>query len=141
MGINHQQIKRALVQIAERLGRPHYQHCVYLDLVDAIQNDTYHHLKEAVLSETVILDTVHPVSLDDRIEKIRAFCQPRGMLEKLARHAEVHPATIWRILSNDNPLSDITWNKIKESFDSAQSEFDREVQGLKPYPRKYNKGQ
>ena len=55
MNISSEHIKKALVQIAERLGRPHYEHCVVVAVMHAIKHDEEHHLKSLVLSEKIVL--------------------------------------------------------------------------------------
>ena len=51
---NTKEIKQALIQIAERKGRPHYNLAVVRDVVEAIKNDLDHPLKAEVIAEKVL---------------------------------------------------------------------------------------
>ena len=134
MNISSEHIKKALVQIAERLGRPHYEHCVVVAVMHAIKHDEEHHLKSLVLSEKIVLP-ISPIvvgSTDKRIDELRAFCAPKGMVVRLSKYAQVHQATINQIIRGDTRLTDQTWAKLKKAFVRTQTELDREMRGLSP---------
>lgn len=133
MNMTFAQIRQALIQIAERLGRPPYEHCVYVAVANAIKSGTEHHLKSLVLSEKIVIPLSPMVSsTDKRIDELRAFCAPRGMAMRLSKHAQVNQPVLSRIIREEIQLTDHTWAKLKKAFAPAQTELDREMRGLKP---------
>ena len=68
---NTKEIKQALIQIAERKGRPHYNLAVVRDVVEAIKNDLDHPLKAEVIAEKVLF--VSNEVGDPRIDQLIVF--------------------------------------------------------------------
>lgn len=52
--ISTQQVRTALIQVAEQSNRPHFGMLVVRDVKEAIKNNTYHNLKNRVLREIYI---------------------------------------------------------------------------------------
>jgi len=53
--ITPQQIRNALIEVADCLGRPHYEVSVVREVVDSFRNDVAHPLKHLVVRELSLL--------------------------------------------------------------------------------------
>lgn len=55
MRISFDQIKEAMISLANQKGRPHYELSLIKEVAQAIHNNTPHHLKQIVLQEVYVL--------------------------------------------------------------------------------------
>ena len=81
------QIKQALIQIAERNGRPPYELYFVKQVIAAIRSGADHPMRAAVEAEQVTGEIVAQSSPKTRLDKLIDFCAPRGMRALLARNS------------------------------------------------------
>ena len=117
-----QDIRQALIQIAERNNRPHYTACVVRDVLFAFHNDLDHPLKRAVMNEVVVTVDIDGTS---QLAQLKKFCLLYGMREILAQVAGVPLRTLRAYLACERAITDKTWVKLQSSFDAALSEYER----------------
>ena len=115
---NSREIKQALIQIAERKGRPHYSLGVVRDVTLAIKNDLDHPLKAEVIAERVLF-VVEPVR-DVRLDQLIVFCGRVGMQALLAEVSGVHYATLNHALRGNRELTQPVWEKLSGAFEKAE---------------------
>ena len=115
-----QDIRQALIQIAERHNRPHYTACVVRDVLNAVQNDLEHPLKDLVKSELVVSHCTYSSS---NLFQLHKFCLLRGMPEILAEVANIPLRALRAYLSCERAITDKTWLKLESSFEAASQEY------------------
>jgi len=88
-----EQIRTALIEIAEGLGRPHYEPLTVREVLASFDNNTHHPLKEAVLRKVPFLNIKKSISATEapkvKIKKpARKIAPPEVKKEilKLAQH-------------------------------------------------------
>lgn len=81
------EIKQTLIQIAEKLGRPHYELAVVRDVIRAFQTGADHPLKDAVLNPSSVSKFKKPVKWNCFSETgcDCAWCSSLGRMRYLAR--------------------------------------------------------
>ena len=121
-----QDIRQALIQIAERHNRPHYTACVVRDVLNAFQNDLDHPLKNLVKHEVVIEKPVDHSSLG----QLQAFCSVRGARLILAKHSGVSESLITSLVNGWTGLSDDLWRQLSSAFDRTETEMLRNGKGM-----------
>lgn len=118
---NTKEIKQALIQIAERKGRPHYSLAVVRDVVEAIKNDLDHPLKAEVIAEKVLF--VSNEVRDPRIDQLIVFCGQAGMQSMLADVAGIHHVTLNHVLRGNRELTQVVWEKLSGAFEKAERKY------------------
>ena len=121
------EIRQALIQIAERKGRPHYTAMVVRDVIKAIHNDLPHPLKDEVIAEKLtgfFLDS-GVVHVDARKQELMVFCCRSGMQVILAQVSGVHKSFISEVMSGKRELTDKSWQRLSSAFKDAEKEFKR----------------
>ena len=89
--MSHAKSRQALIQKKQKKGRPHYTPMVVRDVIQAIQENTAHHLRLEVEQEDVTLNT----KLDSsNVGRLIEFCSRRGIREILAKNARLSISTI-----------------------------------------------
>ncbi|MDM1757172.1 hypothetical protein HX127_06180 [Acinetobacter sp. 256-1] len=116
-----QQIRQALIQIAERNGRPHYTAMVVRDVLDAFRNNTFHPLKPHVDAETVVINVVDT----SNIGQLKEFCAPRGMREILAKLTGYSIRQLCAFTSHETTLKESIWLEISDKFPKALKEYQK----------------
>lgn len=117
-----QEIRQALIQIADKANRPHYTQMVVRDVIHAIRNDLDHPLKARVMSEKTILKT-NPD--ETPVGHLIKFCQPRGIRQVLADLAGFSERLITAYITGDLPLPNNRYEEISKHFDAALNEFKK----------------
>lgn len=121
-----QDIRQALIQIAERHNRPHYTACVVRDVLNAFQNDLDHPLKNLVKNEVVIEKLIDHTNLG----QLQAFCSVRGARLILAKHSGVHESVITALVNGWSGLSSDLWRQLSSAFDRTETELMRNGKGM-----------
>lgn len=121
-----QDIRQALIQIAERHNRPHYTVCVVRDVLNAFHNDLDHPLKNLVKNEVVIEKPIDNSSLG----QLQAFCSVRGVRAILAKHSGISESVITSLLNGWTGLSDDLWRQLSSAFDRTETEMVRNGKGM-----------
>ena len=130
---NSLQIKQALIQIAKRNGRPPYELYFVREVVQALRNGEDHPMRAAVEAEKVIGEIIAQTSPKTKLDKLAAFCAPRGMRALLARNSGLSFSYLSQILDRSNTLSDSAWDKFSSAFDRTETEFLRNSKHSKPH--------
>ena len=117
------EIKRALIQIAERNNRPYYTPEFVRQVVAAIRSGADHPLKAAVEAEKVVGEIVANPSTSTRLDKLAAFCAPRGMREVLAKNSGLSSSYISKVLDHSSLLTNSAWDRLSSAFDRTETEF------------------
>ena len=115
MQISSNHIRAALIQIAQKKGRPFYDVIVQRDVINAFRFDQYHPLKSAVMSEKIVLETAmseHEI----RLNIIKEATKPYGMISNLARAAEMKANHLAAIIRGDCNLTDVIWHKVEKAI-------------------------
>lgn len=127
------QIKQALIQIAERNGRPPYELYFVKQVIAAIRSGADHPLKAAVEAEQVTGEIVANPSTSTRLDKLAAFCAPRGMRELLAKNSGLSSSYISKVLDHSSLLTNSAWDRLSSAFDRTETEFLRNSKNSKSH--------
>lgn len=122
MNLSPQHIRGALIQIAERKGRPHYTAIVVREVLESFRTGTYHPLKAEVTSEQITLVAVQGFS-DYRLNMLLEFCARNGINKILAEESGLHITTIRSFLNLSRGLTDDAWLKLSGAFKSTENAF------------------
>ena len=117
------QIKQALIQIAERNGRPPYELYFVRQVVAAIRSGADHPLRAAVEAEKLEGNFFDKPSSDSKLDKLAAFCAPRGMRELLAKNSGLSSSYISKVLDHSSLLTNSAWDRLSSAFDRTETEF------------------
>jgi len=113
------EIRQALIQIAERKGRPHYTLNVAREVIHAIKNNLDHHLKAEVEAEKVLL--VHSYEhKNNRLDTLIEFSNRIGMKRILADVSGVSHSNVSNITRGNTELTNSLWVRLLDSFDEAE---------------------
>lgn len=116
-----QEIRQALIQIAERNRRPHYTAMVVRDVLEAYRNNKPHPLKAHVDAETVVINVVDT----SNIGQLKEFCAPRGMREILARLTGYSIRQLCAFTSHETTLQESIWVELSNKFPKALKEYQK----------------
>jgi hypothetical protein len=131
--ITTQQVKTALIQIAEQSKRPHYGSFVVREVRDAIQKNSYHNLKNLVLREIYIQygDLYKPEPVVTEIQNKEAFFEKIVQVKNfyagqkvLVRASGVSDRTISLLLRGKIELTVSVWEKIEPVIDKVLKELE-----------------
>jgi len=89
-----EQIRTALIEIAEELRRPHYEPLTVREVLASFDNNTHHPLKEAVLRKVPFLNIKKSISVTE---------EPKEKIKKPAR--KIQPAEIIKPINDHGTLS------------------------------------
>lgn len=117
-----QQIRQALIQIAERNNRPHYTLLVVRAVIDAIHSGSDHPLKDVVENEVVKDSIIMDTSI---VGELQQFCARRGIREILIEKSNISSSSLEGYLSYERVITDDAWSKLKNSFNVTLKEFER----------------
>ena len=115
-------IRRCLIRHAEMIGRDHYSPMVVNAVISAIQHDTEHHLKNYVLAQLNNRKS-HTVELR-RKELLIEFVDRYGV-HLLSKVTGIGDSNIRDWLSGRYNISDISWEKLLNSFDEVKKVFEK----------------
>lgn len=121
-----QDIRQALIQIAERNKRPHYTACVVRDVLFAFHNDLDHPLKKLVQAEIIVEKPIDSTNLG----QLQAFCSVRGARLILAKHSGVHDSVITALVNGWSGLSNDLWRQLSSAFSRTETEMLRDGKGM-----------
>lgn len=116
-----QEIRQAMIQIADKNQRPHYTQIVVRAVIHAVKNDLDHPLKKAVIAEKIAISNVARPKTN--FEVLKEFCATHGMPKLLATNAGISEGLMKSLLSNDRVLTDEMFIKLKACFDRTETEF------------------
>lgn len=131
--INTQQVRTALIEIAEQSQRPHFGLFVVREVKDAIINNTHHNLKNAVLSEIYIQygDQYKPepefTGIKDQkvfMEKLLRIRDYYAGQKLIVRASGVSERTISLLLRAKIELTFNVWEKILPVLDQVLTELE-----------------
>ncbi|OTG81519.1 hypothetical protein [Acinetobacter sp. ANC 4648] len=136
------EIKQALIQIAERNGRPPFELYFVREVVRAIRSGVYHPMGTVVEAEKIDSDFFATPSLNTKQDQLAAFCAPRGMREILSKNSGVSVSYISSVLSHGTLLTDSAWERLSSAFDRTETEVLRNSRNTKPHgtTTRYNFG-
>lgn len=116
-----QEIRQALIQIADKANRPHYTQMVVRDVIHAIRNDLDHPLKEVVLGTKTLVEVKAPPKTN--LEVLREFCAVRGVSRILAKNVGISDRYMTALLGCERNLTDELFSRMKSCFDRTETEF------------------
>lgn len=116
------EIRRALIQIAEKNGRPHYSLAVVRDVIDAFKSGKDHHLKSDVIAENVSL-VAENEKRDERLDDLVVFCGRTGMRRILSETSGVNHTALSSILNGSRSMTAAMWERLSSSFDAAERAY------------------
>lgn len=120
-------IRQALVQIAERNRRPHYDLVVQKAVIEAFRTNQPHHLKEAVLSEPVVSN--HILSDTElRLSRAKRITNIYGMTNALAVASNLNVTFLNQVILGHVQLTDEIWGSIEKG-----------IELIEKYPERYEK--
>ena len=105
--MNPQQIRKALVKLAEFKNRPHYDACTVRHIVATFET---HPLREAIL----YFADVDPLEYTARLAEIVAVCKNKSTIAMFKR---VTGVDVGAILDGKVNISNHTWGVIQDHFD------------------------
>lgn len=105
--LNPQQIKKALIKLAEFQKRPPYDVCVVRDI---IANFDTHPLKEAVL----YFCEVSPKEYTARLAELSQLCRSNAVVQLITDKTGID---VKSILDGDVHINNGTWLQLKKHFD------------------------
>lgn len=121
MRITNDQIRKALVAIAEIKKRPHYEMSIVREIIDSIQSGTHHPLKNLTLQEIYsqsgsnifFIGETKPFNPEECIKQIAKVKEFYAGQKALVTRSGVSERTISLILSDKQKLTFKMWNKIE----------------------------
>lgn len=133
MRITFEQIRKALVAIADQKGRPHYEMGVVREVADAIQNNTHHHLKIIVMQEIYVQFShlykkekpKQDINLDEALESLLVIKNYYAGQKVLVSRSGVSERTVSLLLRKKQELSPRIWSKIEPVLESVLQELAR----------------
>jgi hypothetical protein len=133
MRITNDQIRKALVAIAELKNRPHYEMSVVREVIDAINLNSHHRLKTLTLQEIytqygnrgILLTEDKPFDPEACVLKITEVKAYYAGQKALVTRSGVSERTISLILSNKQKLTQKMWRKIEPVIDEVLSDLKR----------------
>ncbi|WP_139161894.1 hypothetical protein [Acinetobacter baumannii] len=124
--ITSQQVKIAMIRVAEETGRPHFEMCTVRDVCEAILNKTHHPLKMLVLQEIFCLygkqfeNEEYREFKDQEIkEKLKTIKNFYGGQKVLVAISGIGSTTITEIMKIEKPLSERLKNRIEPYLDEV----------------------
>ncbi len=117
------EIKQALIQIAERNGRPPFELCFVRQVVQAIRNGIDHPMRDLVEAEKIKSEFFATPSSGSKHDRLTIFCAPRGMRELLSKNSGISVSYISHVLNHGTLLTDSAWDRLSSAFDRTETEF------------------
>lgn len=125
MEVNAEQIKKALIEIANINKRPNFELTVIRDVVFAIQNQCYHPLKERVLHhiENEIEHRSRTVDREQnmRLIKLRNACTSEAIKYYLAEKSGIGVKLINNMVKGRYEVTAADWASIEPVIDQLIS--------------------
>lgn len=125
MSMTADNIRIALIQIAERMDRPPFDMIVVRDVINAFRYGVDHHLKDAVHEEKVVLSSREPTELELRLTKLKDVTSKYGMAGALAKASGVDVIKINKISCGDHDLNDATWHALEKGMQLLAQDTDK----------------
>ncbi len=105
------EIRKALICLAEDNCRPHYPVIVQREVIDAFRTGAYHPLKEGVIQTNAVI-TKSLNANKSHLTKLREFASAYAIRMTLARAADVDPILLVNILVQNSELTEEIWQKL-----------------------------
>lgn len=126
MEINTEQIKKALIEIANSNKQPNFEMAVIRDVVFAIQNQCYHPLREKVLHhiENEIEHRSRTVDHEQnmRLIKLRNVCTSEAIKSYLAEKSGIGIKLVNNMVKGRYEVTAATWATIEPVIDQLISQ-------------------
>lgn len=136
-------IRKALVNIAEKNGRPHYPMCVVSEVIKSFINGTEHFLKKQVESEAsrifVDFDKCEPeiktvkeqsewfkkrlIEQESLIDDLVKFCEPKNMRKLLSYYLDISASQIYFILQKQRLFTDEQLGILESAKEKALKDY------------------
>lgn len=114
--LNPQQIRRALVKLAEFKQREHY---TPLAVQYIIANFNEHPLRDAI----IYFADNDPKEYMARLAELRSVCRSRYLMERMYQETGID---VREILRGDTLITNAVWIKLREHFDLIESLEERQ---------------
>ena len=115
--INPQQIKKALVKLAEFKQRPHYDPCTVRHI---IENFETHPLREAIL----YFCDIDPIEHRTRYVDLLGICRNNAMIALVERITGIDPKPL---LDGTQKITNATWQHLQSHFDALEDVSETQV--------------
>lgn len=126
MEINAEQIKKALIDIANINKRPNFEMAVIKDVIFAVQNQCHHPLKERVLHhiENEIEQRSKTVDREQnmRLIKLRNVCTSESIKHYLAERSGICVKLINNMVKGRYEVTGSAWSSIEPVIDQLISQ-------------------
>ena len=131
MYVNADQIKIALIDIAEEAGRPHFELSVIRDVIDSIKNNSHHHLKTRVLAR-IKADLQDRVASKDseqaiRLKKMRSVCKGESIKRQIGDESGLGLKYINYMVRGRYEINNSVWARIEPLL----NQFDQNIFNFK----------
>ncbi|WP_111860942.1 hypothetical protein [Acinetobacter sp. CFCC 10889] len=137
-------IRQALINIAEKSGRPHYPMCVVSEVVQSFIHDKEHFLKEKVLNESRYIsmdfDQKAPETANystqsewfkkrlaeqnTLIDELAVFCAPRHMKSLLSYYLNTSKSQLYLIFQKKRLFTDEQLENLNEAKKRTLKDFN-----------------
>lgn len=121
MSITADHIRLALIQIAQRKGRPPFDVVVVRDVINAFRFGLDHHLKTAVHEEKIVLQR-KPSEFEIRFNKLKDVISKWGMSIALGRASGIDPVHINKISCGERDLDEATWRMLEKGIELLEKD-------------------
>lgn len=136
MRITNDQIRKALVAIAELKKRPHYDMSIVREVIDSINSGSHHPLKTLTLQEIYTqyqINGIYPTNdtifdADACILKIALVKEYYAGQKALVTRSGVSERTVSLLLSGKQKLTKKMWSKIEPVIDLVLVELKRHTE-------------
>lgn len=120
MDVNPDQIRQALIDIADLKGRPPFELVLVREVINSIKNQQSHHLKEAVLSHIKNkLEAKKEEGLGSaaRLSKLRTCCNTETLKNELANMTGLSYSLINSMVRGRYEITTNLWLQVEPCLD------------------------
>lgn len=130
MSMTADHIRLALIQIAQRMGRPPFDMVVVRDVINAFRFDRDHHLKTAVHEEKIVIQR-KPSAFELRYEKFKSVVSQHGMTIALGKASGLDPLFINKISSGERDVDEATWSMLEKGMQLLEQDLSQYTKSYK----------
>ena len=124
MYVSAAQIRNALIDIAKEMGRPEFELYVIREVIEAVQNDSSHELKNIVLDrinkELNDLNIKKESDQAIRLKKIRSICTSDELKKRLAEESDLELKYIQYLVRGRYEIDNSLWGRIEPILDQMK---------------------
>lgn len=128
MYVDATQIRKALIDIAKKKGRPDYGLCVVREVIWAVQNSTHHDLKQLVLDQIKSdLDKRAQQRESDqntRLKRLREICKNEEIKDHLGEESGLGSKFIGHMARGRYEINNSLWSRLEpllKQYDSGSN--------------------